>query len=143
MNNSSVDILSSKSSSEILERAFDDMMAIAEEELWVSVEFIHGFNSFWCATPEEEMVDDEVVGIIDIGDDLPMNEKLGALAHEVGHCLHHMHKQFSPVQDVMFSESIAWFLGYNWFFDKGIIINMSEYQKQMANALELYRMELG
>ena len=143
MNNSSVDILSSKSSSKILERAFDDMISIAEEELWVSVEFIHGFNSFWCATPEEELDGYEFIGIIDIGDDLPLIEKLGALAHEVGHCLHHKHKQFSPVNDIMFSESIAWFLGYNWFFDKGIVINMNEYQKQMANALELYRMELG
>lgn len=143
MSNSSVDTLSSKSSSKTLSRAFEYMIAIAEEELWVSVEFVHGFNSFWCATPEEELGDDEFIGIIDIGDDLPMIEKLGALAHEVGHCLHHKHRQFSPVQDVMFSESIAWFLGYNWFFDKGIIINMSEYQNQMAEALELYRMELG
>ena len=133
MSNSSVDTLSSKSSSKTLSRAFEYMIAIAEEELWVSVEFVHGFNSFWCATPEEELDDDEFIGIIDIGDDLPM----------IGHCLHHKHKQFSPVQDVMFSESIAWFLGYNWFFDKGIIINMSEYQNQMAEALELYRMELG
>jgi len=143
MSNSSVDTLSSKSSSKTLSEAFEYMIAIAEEELWVSVEFIYGFNSFWCATPEEELDGEEVIGIIDIGDDLPMIQKLGALAHEVGHCLHHKHKQFSPVKDVMFSESIAWFLGYNWFFDKGIIINMSEYQDQMVEALELYRMELG
>ena len=143
MSNSSVDSLSSKSSLKTLSEAFDSMISIAEEELWVSVEFIHGLNSFWCATPEEELDDDEFIGIIDIGDDLPMIQKPGALAHEVGHCLHHKHKQFSPVKDVMFSESIAWFLGYNWFFDRGIIINMSEYQDQMAEALELYRTELG
>lgn len=142
MKNSSVDILSSKSSLKELDRAFQDMIEMAESELWLSVEFVHGFNSFWGATPEEEMDADEFIGIIDIGDDLPMIQKLGALAHEVGHCLHHKHKQFSLVKDVMFSESIAWFLGYNWFFDRGIIINMSEYQKQMAEALELYRMEL-
>jgi len=42
----------------------------------------------------------------------------------------------------MFSESIAWFLGYNWFFDRNIIINMDEYQSFMVKALELYRLEL-
>jgi len=143
MNNSSVGILSSKSSSKELEIAFQDMIELAESELWVSVEFIHGSNSFWAYTPEEEMDDLEFVGIIDIGDDQEMINKIVALTHEVGHCLHHKHKQFNPVKDVMFSESIAWFLGYNWFFDRDIIINMSEYQDQMAAALKLYRMELG
>ena len=42
----------------------------------------------------------------------------------------------------MFSESIAWFLGYNWFFDRNIIIDMNDYQKSMVHALKLYRMEL-
>ena len=142
MNNSSVDILSSKSCSKELEIIFQDMIDMAESELWVSVEFIHGSNSFWVATPDEEMDDNEVVGIIDIGDDQEMINKIVALAHEVGHCLHHKHKQFNPVKDVMFSESIAWFLGYNWFFDRDIIINMTEYQSHMVEALKLYRMEL-
>lgn len=142
MNSSSVGILSSKSSSKELETAFQDMIYAAESELWVSVEFIHGSNSFWAYTPEEEMDEHEFVGIIDIGDDQGMMNKISALAHEVGHCLHHKHKQFNPVKDVMFSESIAWFLGYNWFFDRGIIINMAEYQNQMVQALEMYRMEL-
>ena len=38
VNNSSVDILSSKSSSRILDKAFAAMIGMAEEELWVSVE---------------------------------------------------------------------------------------------------------
>jgi hypothetical protein len=142
MSNSSVVILSSKSSSKDLEIAFEDMIDVAESELWVSVEFIHGSNSFWASTPEEEMYDHEVIGIIDIGDDQETINKIVALAHEVGHCLHHKHQQFNPVRDVMFSESIAWFLGYNWFFDRRIVINMAEYQNHMVKALEMYRMEL-
>ena len=142
MKNSSVDILSSKSCLKDLEIVFQDMIDMAESELWISVEFIHGSNSFWAPTPTEEMYENEVVGIIDIGDDQDTINKMIALAHEVGHCLHHKHKQFNPVRDVMFSESIAWFLGYNWFFDRDIIINMSEYQNHMVKALELYRMEL-
>ena len=142
MKNSSVDILSSKSCVKKLDIAFQDMVDMAESELWVSVEFIHGSNSFWGATPKEELYDHEVIGIIDIGDDQETISKIIALAHEVGHCLHHKHKQFNPIKDVMFSESIAWFLGYNWFFDRGLIINMVEYQNHMVEALKLYRMEL-
>ena len=55
MKHSSVAILSSKSSSTELEQAFEEIVAIAEEELWVSVEFIHGSNSFWGKTPDEEL----------------------------------------------------------------------------------------
>ena len=144
MKNLSVDILSSKSSSETLKKAFDDMIEIAEGELWVNVEFIHGFLSFWMPTPPQELLEDnsQPFGIIEIGDDQPHMHKIISLAHEVGHCLHRKSSTFKEVKDIMFSESLAWFLGYNWFFDRGIIINMNEYQNFMVKALELYRMEL-
>ena len=63
MKHSSVVILSSKSSSTELEEAFEEIIATAEEELWVSVEFIYGSNSFWGKTPDEEMSEDEITGI--------------------------------------------------------------------------------
>lgn len=144
MKNSSVDIVSSKSSLKELEDCFKLMMGIAEEELWVNIEFIHGSNSFWMATPELEIEEDEdqPFGIIEIGDDQQKFYKIVALAHEVGHCLHRKSHTFKDVNDTMFSESVAWFLGYNWFFDRNIIINMDDYQKCMIHALELYRAEL-
>lgn len=144
MKNSSVGILSSKSSSKVLEKAFGDMIELAEDELWVNVEFIHGFLSFWMSTPAEELLEDkhQPFGIIEIGDDQSFMDKIISLAHEVGHCLHRKSSTFKKVDDVMFSESLAWFLGYNWFFDRGIIIDMGEYQSFMVKALELYRREL-
>ena len=144
MKNLSVDILSSKSCSETLEKAFDIMIELAEEELWVSIEFIHGSNSFWMTTPLNELEEDEnqPFGIIEIGDDQSLLAKIIALSHEVGHCLHKKSPTFKEVSDTMFSESVAWFLGYNWFFDRNIVINMGEYQKHMVIALELYRKEL-
>ena len=144
MKNLSVDILSSKSSSETLKEAFNNMIELAEDELWVSVEFIHCFLSFWVPTPPEELREDahQPFGIIEIGDDQTCMDKIISLSHEVGHCLHRKSKTFNEVNDTMFSESIAWFLGYNWFFDRNIIINMDEYQSFMVKALELYRLEL-
>lgn len=145
MKNLSADILSSKSSSETLEVAFDDMIELAEDELWVSVELAHGFLSFWIPTPPEEIQEDDhqPFGIVEIGDDQETINKIISLAHEVGHCLHRKSATFKKVDDTMFSESIAWFLGYNWFYDRGIIIDMGEYQNFMVKALELYRMELS
>ena len=145
MKNLSVDILSSKSSSETLEEAFKNMIELAEDELWVNVEFIHGFLSFWMPTPPQELQEDnhQPFGIIEIGDDQPFMDKIISLAHEVGHCLHRKSSTFKEVDDTMFSESLAWFLGYNWFFDRNIIIDMGEYQSFMVKALELYRLELS
>ena len=144
MYNSSVVIVSSKSSLKKLDSCFQKMIEIAEEELWINVEFIYGFNSFWMLTPAEEILEDESqpFGIIEIGDDQDLINKIIALAHEVGHCLHRKSPTFKDISDTMFSESIAWFLGYNWFFDRNIVINMSDYQKYMVKALELYRKEL-
>ena len=120
------------------------MIELAEEELWISIEFIHGSNSFWMSTPLNELEEDEhqPFGIIEIGDDQDLLAKIIALSHEVGHCLHKKSPTFKEVSDTMFSESVAWFLGYNWFFDRNIVINMGEYQKHMVIALELYRKEL-
>ncbi len=144
MKNLSVVIVSSESSLKELEDCFQRMMDMAEEELWVNVEFIHGFNSFWMSTPLDELEEDELqpFGIIEIGDDQDLINKIIALAHEVGHCLHKKSPTFKDVSDTMFSESVAWFLGYNWFFDRNIVINMGEYQKYMVVALEMYRKEL-
>lgn len=144
MKNSSVVLVNSSCDSETLKECFDKMIQLCEEELWVSVEFIHGSNSFWVQTPDEELEDDpyEFFGIVEIGDDQPLIKKITALSHEVGHALHRRHNNFSAVKDVMFSESLAWFLGYNWFHDRDIIIDMDEYREHMCEALDLYIMEL-
>ena len=144
MKNLSVDILSSESTLEVLERTLEHMVKLAEDELWISVEFIHGFLSFWVPTPREELEEDpdQPFGIIEVGDDQECIYKIIALAHEVGHCLHKKSSTFGSVDDTMFSESVAWFLGYNWFFDRNIVINMGEYQEFMVKALEMYRKEL-
>jgi len=138
MSNSSVDTLSSKSSSRTLSKTFDSMIAIAEEELWVSIEFIYGSNSFWAKTPEEEMDHYEVTGIIDIGEDQSTICKIMSLAHEIGHAIHDSDEHFANVKHTMFSESIAWLLGYKWCADRGFVIDMSEYKQMMSKCLNMY-----
>jgi hypothetical protein len=142
MKNSSVVLVSSQSSSKILKECFESLINLAEHELWVSVEFIHGFDSFWVPTPKEELSALSDIGIIDIGDDQEMIHKIGSLAHEIGHVLHDQSRLLSPVQETMFSETIAWILGYNWCLDRGVEIEKNEYQAQMLEALMLYKREL-
>jgi len=138
MMNSSVVILNSKSSLKDLEEAFESLSIIAEEELWVSVEFAHGLNSFWTPTPEDEDSEEEITGIIDIGDDQDMYNKIISLAHEIGHALHRLDEHMSGVKYVIFSESLAWFLGYKWCVEHGYVIDIDEYNESLVTALKLY-----
>jgi len=138
MKHSSVVILSSKSSSTELEEAFEEIIATAEEELWVSVEFIYGSNSFWGKTPDEEMSEDEITGIIDVGDDQDIIYKIISLTHEIGHVIHDRDKHFMNTKETMFSESIAWFLGYKWCAHRGFVIDMDEYKEMMSKCLNMY-----
>lgn len=138
MKHSSVVILSSKSSSTELDEAFEEIIAMAEEELWVSVEFIYGSNSFWGKTPDEEMSEDEITGIIDVGDDQDTIYKIISLTHEIGHAIHDRDKHFKNTKETMFSESIAWFLGYKWCAHRGFVIDMDEYKQMMSKCLSMY-----
>ena len=138
MKDSSVAILSSKSSSTELDEAFEEIIAMAEEELWVSVEFIYGSNSFWGKTPDEEMSEDEITGIIDVGDDQDTIYKIISLTHEIGHAIHDRDKHFKNAKETMFSESIAWFLGYKWCAHRGFVIDMDEYKQMMSKCLRMY-----
>ena len=142
MKNSSVVILSSKTPLKKLEEAFETISDLAEEELWISVELINGSNSFWAETPEDEISEEEITGIIDVGDDQECFKKIISLAHEIGHVLHHRDKFFKNVRPTMFSESVAWFLGYKWCAKKGFVINMDEYSEFMNECLNLYHLEL-
>jgi hypothetical protein len=140
MKNSSVVLLNSKSTLSELEEAFEAISQLAEEELWVSVEFIHGFGSFWGETPEEES--EEITGVIDIGDDQEMLDKIMSLVHEIGHAIHSRDKHFKKVHRTMFSESLAWFLGYKWAAKRGFVIDMTCYSEMMNRCLEMYEQEL-
>jgi len=135
---SSVVILNSKSSLRELEEAFESISIIAEEELWVSVEFAHGSNSFWTPTPDEEESEEEITGIIDIGDDQEVYQKIISLAHEIGHALHRRDEHIKKIKYVIFSESLAWFLGYKWCASHGYVIDIDEYNESLVKALKLY-----
>ena len=141
MINLSVDTrnLSPSLSEELLEEVFCEMTFLVESSFDVSVEEIYGDVSFWTPTPDEEIEELELFGIIDIGDETTSLQKIVHLTHEVGHVIYHMDELFREVEDTMFCESTAWYLGYHFMAEHGYIIEMSQYQKEMKNALKLYR----
>lgn len=141
MINLSVDTrnLSSSMSEKHLEIILLEMINLAETDFDLSVEEVYGPTSFWIPTPEDEIDDLELFGIIEIGDDTTTFQKIVHLTHEVGHVIYHMDPLFKHVSDALFNESLAWYLGYHFMAEHGYIIEMSEYEKEMRNALKLYR----
>jgi len=131
--------LSSSLSKEHLKTVLIEMIYLAESSFELSVEEIYGPISFWVPTPDDEVEELELFGIIELGDELSELQRIIHLTHEVGHVIYHMDQLFRDTEDTMFHESLAWFLGYHFMADHGYIIEMSEYEKEMKHALKLYR----
>lgn len=131
--------MSSSMSEEHLEKIFEEMSVLVEYSFNVSVEEIHGPISFWTPTPDDEVEELELFGIIDIGDKTSIMQKIIHLIHETGHVIYDMDELFRNTKDIMFGESLAWYLGYHFMAEHGYSVEMSEYEKEMKYALKLYR----
>jgi hypothetical protein len=117
------------------------LMDMVEYDFEVSVESINGCNSYWVPTPEHEREECENSGIIDIGDDQSEFQKLISLIHEVGHVIfYHDPARFKEHRRIiLFEESLAWYLGYDYALSYGIQVNLKEYTKCVEEALQLYK----
>ena len=122
-----------------LQTILEEMINLVEHSLEVNVEEIYGPTSYWVPTPDDEVEELELFGIIDLGDETDVFDKIMHLTHETGHAIYHMDELFRKTKDTMFNESLAWYLGYHFMAEHGYVIEMSEYEKEMKNALKLYR----
>ena len=141
MINLSVDTrnLSSSSKKKHLEIVLLEMISLVETSFDINVEEIYGSLSFWVPTPDDEVEELELFGIIELGDELDAFHKIIHLTHEVGHAIYAMDPLFRDTRETMFYESLAWYLGYHFMAEHGYIIEMKEYEKEMKYALKLYR----
>ena len=124
---------------EHLQIVLAEMIALVEYSFEVNVEEIYGPTSFWVPTPDDEVEELELFGIIELGDEATAFQKIIHLTHETGHAIYHMDTLFRDTKDVMLNESLAWYLGYHFMAEHGYIIEMSEYEKELKHALKLYR----
>ena len=132
-------ILSSTSKKELLKAKFATLTSLVEYDFGVSVEFIHGDNSYWTPTPEEEIEELGHTGVIDIGDDQSDFEKLVSLVHEVGHVIFNDGNKLKEHRRILlFEESLAWYLGYDYALANGVEIDLREYAERVEHALQLY-----
>ena len=141
MINLSVDTrsLSPSMSEEHLKEVLEEMIFLAESSFDLSIEECNGPSSFWVPTPDDEVEELELFGIIELGEDTTTFQKIVHLTHEVGHVIYHMDELFKNTKDTMFCEATAWYLGYHFMNEHGYTIKMSEYEKEMCFALKLYR----
>jgi hypothetical protein len=117
-------------------------MESAEYDFEVSVEFISGDNSYWTPTPLDEVEELNNKGIIDIGTDQSNFEKLISLVHEIGHVIYHNTKCQEHRRILIFEESLAWKLGYDYALKNGVEIDLNEYSERIEKALQLYVKEI-
>jgi hypothetical protein len=126
-----------------LREKFALLAKLIEEDLEVSVEFINGDNSYWTPTPLDEVEELGIKGIIDIGDDQTDFQKIVSLVHEVGHALFSSSSNIKNHKRILlFEESLAWYLGYNYALQVGVEIDLKEYADCVERALKLYAKEL-
>ena len=141
MINLSVDTqnLSSSMSKDYLQIIFDEVLFLVESSFEVSIEDTTGDNSYWIPTPDDEVEELEIFGIIEIAEDITAFQKIVHLAHETGHAILHADPHFKDSSCILFNESAAWYLGYHFLADHGYVLNMKEYIEELEYAIDLYR----
>lgn len=131
--------ISSSISQKRLDEILEEMILEVENCLWISVEDGFEENSFWISTP----IDDfdaywPTPGIIEIDVNEDVFNKILSLAHEVGHYFLEKDTDLGEGSCKIFVESIAWYLGYKYFKDKGYVIDKKEYKKEASKCLGEY-----
>ena len=141
MINLSVDTrnLSSSMSKEHLEIVLSEMIFLVENDFNINVEESYSAFSYWIPTPDEEIEELELFGIIELSSEASEFNKIIHLTHEVGHVIYRMDPLFRNTKDTMFCESLAWYLGYHFMAEHGYVIEMKEYEAEIKHALKLYR----
>ena len=110
---------------EDLKKIFDEMSALVEFSFNVSVEEIYGAISFWTPTPDDEVEELELFGIIDIGDQTTAIQKIIHLTHEAGHVIYTWMNYLETLTMSCLVSPLAWYLGYHFMAEHGYIIDMA------------------
>ena len=120
-----------------IKRALRKLSKYAYNELYVLVEFVEESQECSFGSDYEDDYDPELVGDIEIGDELKIEEKYYALIHEIGHAI--LHYQEREPESTILLETASWIEGLNKAKELGLKVNEAEFTKQMFHALDLYR----
>ena len=120
-----------------IRKAIQKLSKYAYNELYVLVDFIEDSQECSFGSDYKDDYDPELVGDIEIGDDLRIEEKYYALIHEIGHAI--LHYEEREPDTIILLEAASWMEGLNKTKELGLKINEQEFTKQMFHALDLYR----
>jgi len=120
-----------------MKRAIRKLSKYAYNELYVLVEFVEDSQECSFGSDYEDNYDPELIGDIEIGDDLEIEEKYYSLIHEIGHAILH-YQEREPASTILL-EVASWIEGLNKVKELGLKVNEDEFTKQMFHALDLYR----
>jgi len=120
-----------------IKKAIKKLTKYAYDELYVLVEFIEESQECSFGSDYQDDYDPDLVGDIEIGDDLEIEEKYYSLIHEIGHAI--LHYQDREPDNVILLEVSAWVEGLMKARELNLKINEEEFEKQMFHALDLYR----
>ena len=136
---SSEDIQISKSilTKGYIKKAIQKLSKYAYNELYVLVEFVEESEECSFGTDYQDDYDPELVGDIEIGDELRIEEKYYALIHEIGHAILH-YEQREP-DTIMLLEVASWIEGLKKAKELGLKVSERDFTEQMFHALDLYR----
>ena len=136
---SSEDIQTSKNilTPDYIQAAISKLTAYAYAELYVSVDFT--FESEECSfgTDPQEMF---LVGDIEIGENLTLEEQYYALIHEVGHATLFIERDENL--NIILNETKAWVRGLSLSTQLGLKVNEDNFSQEMLKALNFYNKEV-
>lgn len=120
-----------------IKRAIRKLSKFAYNELYVLVEFVEESEECSFGSDYEDDYDPDLVGDIEIGDELKLEVKYYSLIHEIGHAILHYEKR--EPENIILLEAHSWIEGLNKAKELGLEVNEAEFTKQMFHALDLYR----
>ena len=120
-----------------IKKAIKKLTKYAYNELYVLVEFVEESQECSFGSDYQDDYDPDLVGDIEIGDDLETEEKYYSLIHEIGHAI--LHYQDREPDNIILLEVSAWVEGLMKARELNLKINEEEFEKQMFHALDLYR----
>ena len=120
-----------------IKKAIQKLSKYAYNELYVLVEFVEESEECSFGTDYQDDYDPELVGDIEIGDELRIEEKYYALIHEIGHAILH-YEQREP-DTIMLLEVASWIEGLKKAKELGLKVSEQDFTEQMFHALDLYR----
>ena len=120
-----------------IKKAIKKLTKYAYNELYVLVEFVEESQECSFGSDYQDDYDPDLVGDIEIGDDLEIEEKYYSLIHEIGHAI--LHYQNREPDNIILLEVSAWVEGLMKARELNLKINEEEFEKQMFHALDLYR----